>query len=205
MVFLIGASGHSKVILEILELQNKVIGGISDKNQEIKELLGYSVNVTFPEKFNYEFDEVIVCVGDNIIRKRIVLENNFIYGFAIHPNTNISKSAKILNGSVIMGGVSINVSTQIGFHCILNTNASIDHDCFLEDFVHISPNAALAGNVFIGEGTHVGIGASIIQGVKIGKWVTIGAGTVILNDVPDYAVIVGNPGKIIRYNSKENE
>jgi acetyltransferase EpsM len=63
----------------------------------------------------------------------------------------------------------------------------------------------LAGNVFVGEGTHVGIGASIIPGVKIGKWVIIGAGTIILNDVPDYAVIVGNPGKIIRYNFIENE
>ena len=47
----------------------------------------------------------------------------------------------------------------------------------------------------------MGIGAVIIQGVKIGNWVTIGAGTIILNDVPDYAVIVGNPGKIIKYNS----
>lgn len=43
------------------------------------------------------------------------------------------------------------------------------------------------------------------KGVKIGKWVTIGAGTVVLNDVPDYAVIVGNPGKIIKYNSIINE
>lgn len=205
MVYLIGASGHSKVILEILELQNKVIGGISDKNQHIKLLLGYSVNDALPENFNYGVDEVIVCVGDNITRKRIVTENNFDYGLAIHPNANISKTTKILNGTVIMGGVSINASSQIGSHCILNTNSSIDHDCFLEDFVHISPNAALAGNVFIGEGTHVGIGASIIQGVKIGKWVTIGAGAVILNNVPDYAVIVGNPGKVIRYNLKENE
>jgi acetyltransferase EpsM len=55
--------------------------------------------------------------------------------------------------------------------------------------------------VFVGEGTQVGIGACVIQGVKIGKWATIGAGAVIINDVPDYAVVVGNPGKVIKFNS----
>jgi acetyltransferase EpsM len=60
--------------------------------------------------------------------------------------------------------------------------------------------ASLAGNVLVGEGTQIGINATIRQGIKIGKWATIGAGAVIIKDVPDYAVVVGNPGKIIRYN-----
>lgn len=51
----------------------------------------------------------------------------------------------------------------------------------------------------------MGIGASIIQGITIGKWATIGAGTVIIQDVPDYAVVVGIPGKIIRYIQPPNE
>jgi acetyltransferase EpsM len=51
----------------------------------------------------------------------------------------------------------------------------------------------------VGEGTQVGTGASIIPGVKIGKWASIGAGAVIVEDVPDFAVVVGNPGKIIKY------
>jgi acetyltransferase EpsM len=76
---------------------------------------------------------------------------------------------------------------------------------FFEDFAHISPGAHLAGNVTVQEGAHVGIGASIIQGITIGKWATIGAGTVIIQDVPDYAVVVGIPGKVIRYNQPTNE
>jgi acetyltransferase EpsM len=68
------------------------------------------------------------------------------------------------------------------------------------DFVHISPNAALAGNVKVGEGTQVGIGACVMQNITIGKWATIGAGAVIIRDVPDYAVVVGNPGRIVRMN-----
>ena len=58
--------------------------------------------------------------------------------------------------------------------------------------------------VFVGEGTHIGINATVIQGIKIGKWATIGAGSVVIKDIPDYAVVVGNPGKIIKYNI-ENE
>jgi acetyltransferase EpsM len=54
--------------------------------------------------------------------------------------------------------------------------------------------------VKVGEGTHIGIGSSVIQGITIGKWVTIGAGAVIIRDIPDFAVVVGNPGKIIKYN-----
>ena len=69
----------------------------------------------------------------------------------------------------------------------------------LEDFVHIAPNTVITGNVNIGEGTQVGTGAAVIPGVKIGKWASIGAGAVIIEDVPDFAVVVGNPGKIIKY------
>jgi acetyltransferase EpsM len=70
----------------------------------------------------------------------------------------------------------------------------------LADYVRISPNSALAVSVSVGEGTHIGIGACVIQGIKIGKWTIIGAGAVIINDIPDNAVVVGNPGKIIKYN-----
>jgi acetyltransferase-like isoleucine patch superfamily enzyme len=57
--------------------------------------------------------------------------------------------------------------------------------------------------VIVGEGTHIGAGATVIPNIKIGKWCTIGAGSVILKDVPDYAVIYGNPGKVIKYNKIE--
>ena len=74
----------------------------------------------------------------------------------------------------------------------------MDHDCSLEDFVHICPHATLCGNVSVGEGTQIGAGATVIQGIKIGKWCMIGAGAVIIEDVPDYSVVVGVPGKVIK-------
>lgn len=67
----------------------------------------------------------------------------------------------------------------------------------IEDFVHISPNAALAGNILVKKGAHIGIGANIIQGITIGENAVVGAGAVVLNDVPDQAVVVGSPARVI--------
>ncbi len=76
----------------------------------------------------------------------------------------------------------------------------MEYDCELEDYVHVSPKAVLAGNVKVGEGTHIGVAAVVIPGVKIVKWCTIGAGSVIIRDVPDFAVVLGNPGRVIGSN-----
>lgn len=58
--------------------------------------------------------------------------------------------------------------------------------------------------IFDQQGAHVGIGANIIQGVTVGENAMIGAGTVVLNDVPAHAVVVGNPGKIIKMKQSNN-
>lgn len=195
-MYIFGASGHGKVIVEIAELLNIKLKGFIDGNLKKVSLLEYQVFHQIP---THSID-VLIGIGNNAVRKKIVLEHQqFNYQSLVHPNTSISKRAKVQEGTVIMAGVSINSEVNIGKHCIVNTNASVDHDCIIEDFVHLSPNVALAGNVTVGEGTHLGIGTSVIQGIKIGKWCTIGAGSVIIRDVPDYAVVVGNPGKIIKY------
>ena len=95
----------------------------------------------------------------------------------------------------------VNADATIGNHVIINTAALIEHDCTIDDFAHISPKVTLSGNVKIGTGTHVGSGAIVIPGIKIGKWCTIGAGAVFINDIPDGATVIGNPGKIIKYNN----
>lgn len=197
MVYLFGASGHAKVIIEALEQQGIEIGGLKDDNYEIRSLLGYPVSVDFPEVFKSD-DYVIISIGNNNIRKEIVLNNTFHYFTAIHPKAKLSTRAKIGEGSVIMVGATINADVHVGKHAIINTNASIDHDCIIEDYVHISPQVGLAGDVHVGEGTHIGIGACVIPGIKIGKWCTVGAGAVIIQDIPDGCTVVGNPGRVIK-------
>jgi len=191
-----GASGHGKVIIEILENSGKKVNLLYDDDVNKTRLLDYNVN---HDKQVFILPEIrwIVGIGDNVIRKKIVENNRLNYGVAIHSSSQISKRTQIGIGSVVMAGVCINSSTIIGEHTIVNTSTSIDHDCIIENYVHISPNATLCGGVSVGEGTHIGAGAVVIPGIKIGKWAKIGAGSVIIRDVPENATVVGNPGRMI--------
>ena len=200
-MILIGASGHAKVIIDILEKQGIKIDFLIDANPEISELQSYKV--IHESNHGYEpSNEYLVSIGSNLIRKEICDKVIGRFGVAIHPSTILGDGVSLGDGTVLMAGVVVNSSTSIGKHAIINTSASIDHDCIIEDFTHISPNATLCGSIRVGEGTQIGAGATIIPNLQIGKWATIGAGAVIIEDVPDYAVVVGNPGKIIKYNDR---
>ncbi len=198
---IIGANGHAKVIIDILAVCNVEISGIWDDNRDIKVLNNFPVNGSIAEFSKLNTDQFIIAIGNNIVRKRIAERLMQPKLLAMHPTSAIASSVVLGAGTVLMANTSINANARIGDYVIINTNASVDHDCKIANFVHVSPQVGLAGAVEVGEGTHIGIGASVIQGIKIGKWATIGAGTVIIKDVPDYAVVVGNPGKVIKYNS----
>lgn len=200
-IFLYGASGHAKVICEILETQHHIPHGLIDDNPLVTSLLDYPVYNTMEQAAVTADDRFVISIGNNRIRKAVAEKLNWLqFISAVHPSAIISRRGAIGEGTVVMSNVSVNALSKIGRHVILNTNCSIDHDCVIDDFVHISPNSALAGNVKVGEGTQIGIGACVMQNITIGKWATVGAGAVIIRDVPDYAVVVGNPGRVIKMN-----
>lgn len=198
-MYLFGASGHAKVIIDSLKASGKQISGLFDDNPDVKELLEYSVYGSFDQN-RLGDEELIISVGLNHIRKKIVekLPENTRYGKAIHPSAIISEYASLGEGTVVMQGAIIQSSVSIGRHCIINTAASVDHDCIIDDFVHISPNATLCGAVSVGEGSQVGAGAVVIPGIKIGKWSLVGAGAVVMRDVPDNVLVLGNPARVVK-------
>ena len=197
---ILGAGGHAKVVLDILLESNQEIHGIWDENPELEFFFGFPVKGNFNALKEMGLNQVIIAIGNNLVRKKLSRELAHTVAIAIHPRSVVSRLSRVGVGSMIMANSTINAGAIVGEYVIVNTNASVDHDCTVGDFVHISPKAGLGGNVQVGEGTHIGLGASVIQGIKIGKWATIGAGAVIIKDVPDYAVVVGNPGRIIKYN-----
>ena len=199
-VYIFGCSGHAKVIIDILLLMNDEIVSIFDDKPIDSELLGFPVFDYNKVDFLNPDNQLIIAVGDNATRKKLSKRWKGHYKIAIHPKAIVSSFSTINDGTVVMASAIINSGARIGKHVIINSGALIEHDCVIEDFAHISPMASLAGNVLVGEGTQIGINATIRQGIKIGKWATIGAGAVIIKDVPDYAVVVGNPGKTISYN-----
>jgi sugar O-acyltransferase (sialic acid O-acetyltransferase NeuD family) len=198
-MYLYGASGHAKVIIDILKSNGQIVKGIFDDNISIKSLMNYSVLGPYDQSIVKD-DKLIISIGNNELRSAVSKRVTSDFGIAVHKSAIVSDFSAINNGSVVMHNAVIQPNVNVGKHVIINTSAIVEHDCVINDFVHISPNATICGNVIVGEGTHIGAGAIVIQGVKIGKWSIIGAGSVIIQDVPDNVVIVGNPGRIVKTN-----
>jgi len=199
-MILYGASGHAKVIIDIINAGNQgSIDFLIDDDRSIVQLLDYKVQHIWTEEMASH--KAVIAIGNNLIRKKVSHKvlNPFCEAI-IHPSAVISEEVILGKGTVVMANAVINASTSVGSHSIINTGAIVEHDATIGDYVHISPSATITGNVSIGEGSHIGAGATVIPGIKIGKWTTIGAGAVIINDIPDFSVVVGNPGKVIKFN-----
>ncbi|MDE6218140.1 MAG: acetyltransferase [Muribaculaceae bacterium] len=187
---LFGASGHAKVIKDIIDAQGDNVGCLYDDNPQTTEVHGKSV---YKASDALVEGPLIISIGSNKVRKLISERYPERYASAIHPKAIVSPEASVGEGSVVMQGAIIQSDVCIGRHCIINTGASVDHECKIDDYVHISPHATLCGNVHIGEGSWIGAGTTIIPGIRIGKWCVIGAGSVVIRDLPDNSVAYGNP------------
>lgn len=193
---LFGASGHARVIMDIIFAQGNKVNCLYDDNPLFEKIHNIPVLKAIE---TYVQGPLIISIGSNRVRKTIFERYSLEYAKAIHTQSIISPSAVIGDGTVVMQGAIIQSDTKIGNHCIINTGASVDHECIIGDFVHISPHVTLCGNVHVGEGTWIGAGATVISGIRIGRWCTIGAGSVVIRDLPDGAVAYGNPCKIKKH------
>jgi len=194
--YIYGASGHGKVILDILLANDIIVDGFIDDDPAKKTFSGLPVFRT--PQIDQNEDKIILGIGNNIIRKKLAEKLNGNVISAIHPAALVSPNASIDEGTVVMQMAVIQTGTHIGKHCIINTKASVDHDCHVGDYVHVSPGATICGGVTIGDLSWIGAGATVIQNIRIGSNATIGAGSVILRDVPDNVTVFGNPGRMFK-------
>lgn len=193
-VYLYGASGHAKVVMDIVKKARIEVPCLIDDNQRVNELAGLPV-IHSAESLS----PIIVTIGDCQIRRKIVDKlGKREYLTITHPNAIIADSARMGYGTVVMAGAIINPYAVVGDHCIINTGASLDHDVQVGNFCHIAPHSTLCGGVTVGEGTWIGAGTTIIQGIHIGKNCFIGAGSVVVKDIPDNSMSYGNPARVVK-------
>lgn len=195
-MYLYGASGYSRVIIDILMTNQLNLEGLFDDYIRRDSIDGFPIFST--DLIPKSKIELFISIGDNKTRKRISKEIDAYYITLCHPSAIISNSVVVGDGTSIIHNAILQAGCIIGRHVIVNTAASIDHECVLADYVHVSPNSTLCGNVSVGEGTWIGAGSVILPGVTIGKWCTIGAGSVVDKDIPDFCLAVGNRCKIIK-------
>lgn len=199
-VVIIGASGHGKVIADIvLKSGDKVIGFLDDGIEKGKLIVGFEVLGKISDYKNYSDCEFVIAIGDPHIREKIADALNVKWYTAIHPTAVISSlDVEIGEGTVVMANAVINSCAKIGKHCIINTGAIVEHDNILSDYVHLSPNVALAGMVSVGKSTHIGTGACTKQVVNIASNCIIGAGSVIVRDINESGTYIGVPARKIK-------
>jgi acetyltransferase-like isoleucine patch superfamily enzyme len=121
-------------------------------------------------------------------------ENTLIFNeltVVLPKNVTIGSGCTIMNGVVMMGagGITIENNVLIGAQAKLISN---NHDVYDRAVLTVKP-------VLIKEGAWIGAGVSVLPGVTVGKYAVVGANSVVTKDVPDYAVVVGIPAKVVKY------
>lgn len=204
---IIGAGGHARAILEILNFNRNidvvafVDNVVPGSPEKIMDIPVYGDHTIIPELLKGGVKAAAIGVGKNSIRKtyfKQIGDMGVEMINAIHPTANIAHNVKIGKGVVIAANVVIATSVRIGDDVIVNTGAIIEHEDVLGAHTHISSGTVLAGRVTVGDGSFVGAGSVVKDYIKIGKNVIIGAGSVVLEDIPDNTVAVGAPAKVIK-------
>lgn len=205
-IFVFGASGHAKVVIDIIERQGAYqIRFLVDDNPELKgaTFFGYPV-LGGKEELLAERRGIrrgIVAIGSNRARVAVagwLEQNGFELASAVHPDASLGRGVAIGEGTVVMAGAVINTDSRVGRNVIVNTKASIDHDCLVCDGVHLAPGSTLCGTVRVGEGTFVCAGATVIPNLRIGAQVLVGAGSTVIRDLESCQVVAGSPARLIK-------
>lgn len=200
-IFVFGASGHAKVIIDIIERQGLfTVEFLVDDNSSLLgiNIYGYTVVGGREKILSSEIRRGIVAIGDNVARCAVadwLTSNGCVLITAVHPSAQIARGVSLGGGTVVMAGAVINSDTAIGQNVIINTRAGIDHDCVIGNGVHIAPGVTLCGGVRVDDKAFIGAGATIIPNLSIGRDSIVGAGGTVLRGVPPGAIVLGIPAK----------
>lgn len=199
---LMGAGGHAKVLYSLINACGLSLLGVCDPGlagagtshwRGVPVLGGNEVLETLDPDSVRLANGIGQVVGKNV-RQRIyeqAREKGFIFPPLVHPSVWLDESVTLFDGSQLMAGAIVQPDVKIGCNSLINTNASLDHDCQIGDHVHVAPGSVLCGGVVVATGAFIGSGATVIQGITIGERSIVGAGTVVVRDVPEMSILTG--------------
>ena len=200
-LIILGAGGHAKVLLA-----TAIAAGWScislyddDNSKHGHSLFGITIKGPLPPGELIQNSWTVIGIGFNELREKVSQRYPSVrWATLVHPSAVLHDTVQLGAGSVVLAGCVIQPDSIIGRHCIINTSASVDHDCKIGDFVHMAPGSTLAGGVNLGRSVFVGIGALVIPGIQIGDHTTIGAGACVVNNLPPNITAVGLPAREIK-------
>lgn len=208
--FVLGAGGHGRVVLDAMLATGVSVAGVLDPAMTVGDLI-FGVPVLGGDEFLDQLaaPDVLLLngVGANpSVRERMKLfEDLTARGFSFegvrHPSTVVGRECKLDVSSQIMARTVLQNRVRIGSNAVINTGASIDHDCVIGAHAFVSPGVVLSGSVSVGERAFLGAGAVVLPGIRIGAGAVVGAGSLVRKDVSAGWIVSGNPAKKIGSNA----
>lgn len=199
---LLGAGGHAKVLLSLIQAAGFEVLGVCDPVLSVQavsswrgiKVLGGDEALEGLEPSSVGLVNGIGQLVEGTSRQRVfdgLKERGFLFPALRHPATWVDNSVILHEGVQVMAGAVIQADTVIGVNSIINTNASVDHDCTIGAHVHIAPAATLCGGVTIESYCFIGSGATVIQGLKVGESSVVGAGVALVRDLAKGHTVLG--------------
>jgi sugar O-acyltransferase (sialic acid O-acetyltransferase NeuD family) len=204
-----GATGQAKVLKEFLPRLGWRLVALFDNNPSILSPFAEVPLVGGKEDFadwlssQDETPSALAAIGGDRGRDRLQIQRWLAeFGCCIpkacHPTAWIAGDARIGAGCQILANSAVGTESILEDAVILNTSASVDHECHLGEGSHIGPGAVLCGCVSVGSGAFIGAGATVLPRLTIGSNTVVGAGSVVTANLPPDVVAVGNPARIIQ-------
>jgi len=197
-LIIIGAGGHSVSVANVAISAGYKIRCFIDSSKFGSNIFGYDILKDITEIRNLEEFSFSIAIGDNFRREcayrdLLSVSEELKFPILAHSTAVISPLSTIEEGSVLMPNSIVGPNSTIGSFTILNTQASLDHDCEMKKFSSLAPAAVTGGNVTVGERTAIGIGAIIKHGIQIGDDSVIGAASFVNKNIGDNLVCYGMP------------
>jgi sugar O-acyltransferase (sialic acid O-acetyltransferase NeuD family) len=207
-----GSSGHSKVMADIIWNKGGTILALFDSNTLASPSLPnvplycgdkeFEIWISMNASKISSTKGVIAIGGSKGLDRQSILKKFQFAGLTlpplIHSSAVVSTQALLGAGSQVLASAVVAAGVIIGEASIINNSANIDHECQISRGVHIAPGAILCGCVTVLENAMIGARAVILPRLTIGEGSIVGAGSVVTKNVPNGAVVVGNPARIVR-------
>jgi sugar O-acyltransferase (sialic acid O-acetyltransferase NeuD family) len=179
----------------------KVTGFIDDTKEPGEVINGITVLGGRDYLWNYKGD-VAMCIVDASLAKHLLVKQikencpDVSFPVVLNEDSRISQFIEWGEGCIVSLPFNhITVNLKIGNFVWINSDNLIGHDVTIGEYSTIYSCISIGGHVHIGKNCTIGSGAIIKPGVTIGDGATVGAGAVVVKDVPDGAVVMGNPAK----------
>lgn len=203
---IVGAGTYGEVYSVYLQEEFTILGFIDDDETLVgKSFSNYKVlgNVDFLIANFSRATSVFVPIGNNDVRSLIlkkVEKSGFNIPSFIHPEATVHDSVKIGKAVYILPNSSIMPLSKVGDFTMISMGVNIAHHVVIEKSCFCSQGSNIGASITLEEKAYLGIASTIMTGVsRVGKNSLIGAGAVIIRDVEDNAVMIGNPGKLLKF------